>query len=60
MVLLLFSNFPIVFLVLKEILRLAFLNNSVMNLVCSKTYINFTHFVYEFFSSFVFVHFLFS
>jgi hypothetical protein len=39
------NNFPIVFLVLKEILRLEFWNNYVMNLVCFPTYINFTHLV---------------
>jgi hypothetical protein len=42
MFLFLVNNFLIVFLVLKEILRLEFLNNYVMNLVCFPTYINFT------------------
>jgi len=49
MVLLLLINFPIVFLVLKEILRLAFLNNFVMNLVCFEIYRNFTHLFCDFF-----------
>ena len=34
------NNFPIVFLVLKETLRLVFLNNLVISLVCLPTYVN--------------------
>ena len=44
-----FSNFPMVFLVLKEIfLRLEFLHSFVIYLVCFPTYINFAHFVGNF------------
>ena len=49
MFLLLFNNFPIVFSVLKEILRLEFLNNFVRNLVCFPSYVNFTHLFCDFF-----------
>ena len=39
------NNFPIVFLFLKETLRLVFLNNLVINLICLPTYVNLAHLV---------------
>jgi len=39
------NNFPIVFLVLKETLRLVFLKNLVINLVCLPPYVNLAHLV---------------
>jgi len=39
------NNFPTVFLVLKDTLKLVFLNNLVINLVCLPTYVNFAHLV---------------
>lgn len=39
-----FNNFPLAFSVLKEILRLEFLNSFVISLVCFPTYVNLAHF----------------